>query len=311
MADELGCEVDIYGLILHRQCDKGDTPVTDAVKMYEGTKKVYAKPMTRAEYNEFRGWVLPADEDGSDKGYLVEYVDGGKPNHPAHAGYISWSPDYVFKAAYKEIPIGPVVHEPVTEQELVAKATGPRVTKEELEANIADKAFYYHGLLTICVITLRNGFTVVGESACAWPANYDKDIGERLSFSDAQGKIWPLMGYHLKQQLFENREPTQLQSPQEPDSWMLAQCEESTDSADATTEASAASGGTWQERLRTEYDELSDRLKKLEDFISHNPLFKSLSDRQQRLQIDQREAMQTLFSILEARLHDHGLLLDQ
>jgi hypothetical protein len=289
----------------------------------------------------------------------------------------------------------------VTEAELVAKAIGPRVTKEEMEANIADKAFYYHGLLTICVITLRNGFIVVGESACAWPANYDKDIGERLSFSDAQGKIWPLMGYELKSKValvygsnpksipeqktyigtkvihalpmsrqdyndlrgwelpadengadegylveygdgdaegtrrnhhqfrgyiswspkavFEAayepidiiNYPTQLQSLQEPDSWMLAQCEESTDAADVTTGTSAASEGTWQERLRTEYDELSDRLNKLEDFISHNPLFKSLSDRQQRLQIDQREAMQTLFSILEARLHDHGLLLDQ
>ena len=57
--------------------------------------------MTRQAYNDYRGWTLPADEDGADDGYLVEYMDGGKPNHPAHAGYISWSPKAQFDAAYR------------------------------------------------------------------------------------------------------------------------------------------------------------------------------------------------------------------
>lgn len=68
---------------------------------YLGTKQVAAIPMTRAAYNEYRGWTLPADEDGSDAGYLVEYLDGGKPNHPDHDGYISWSPKEQFDAAYR------------------------------------------------------------------------------------------------------------------------------------------------------------------------------------------------------------------
>lgn len=58
-------------------------------------------PMNRQEYNDFRGWKLPADEDGTDEGYLVEYVDGGKANTPQYAGYVSWSPKDVFERAYQ------------------------------------------------------------------------------------------------------------------------------------------------------------------------------------------------------------------
>lgn len=65
-----------------------------------GVKEVYASKMNRQDYNTYRGWKLPDDEDGSDEGYLVEYLDGGKANHPAHKGYISWSPKDVFERAY-------------------------------------------------------------------------------------------------------------------------------------------------------------------------------------------------------------------
>lgn len=71
---------------------------------YIGTKIILALAMTRLAYNEYRGWSLPADENGADEGYLVEYTDGGAPNHPAHEGYISWSPKAQFDAAY--LPIG-------------------------------------------------------------------------------------------------------------------------------------------------------------------------------------------------------------
>lgn len=68
---------------------------------YYGTKHILAEPMTREEYNFYRGWMLPVDEDGSDLGYLVEYTDGGQVNHLKHAGYISWSPKAVFEQAYQ------------------------------------------------------------------------------------------------------------------------------------------------------------------------------------------------------------------
>ena len=70
------------------------------MQLYTGTKQVKAKPMNRADYITLRGWQLPADEDGTDEGYLVEYVDGGKANVEGYAGYISWSPKAVFEMAY-------------------------------------------------------------------------------------------------------------------------------------------------------------------------------------------------------------------
>ena len=59
------------------------------------------------------------------------------------------------------------------------------------------------GLLTFCVLVLKNGFTVTGESACASPENFDAEIGRKIARENAEQKIWPLMGYHLKQQLSE------------------------------------------------------------------------------------------------------------
>lgn len=71
------------------------------MQQYYGTKNLNAKTMTRGEYNSFRGWEIPANEDPDDAGYLVEYLDGGKANHPDFAGYISWSPADVFEKAYQ------------------------------------------------------------------------------------------------------------------------------------------------------------------------------------------------------------------
>ena len=62
------------------------------MKTYIGTKIIEAKPMTRGDYNTFRGWKIPEDENPEDRGYLVKYPDG----------YISWSPKEVFEEAYRE-----------------------------------------------------------------------------------------------------------------------------------------------------------------------------------------------------------------
>jgi len=72
------------------------------MKTYIGTKIINAKPMTRIDYNVFRGWSLPENENGGDEGYLVEYTDGGVANTEAYKGYISWSPKEVFEKSYKE-----------------------------------------------------------------------------------------------------------------------------------------------------------------------------------------------------------------
>ena len=61
------------------------------MKKYIGTKMIYARPMTRGEYNEYRGWTIPADENPNDEGYLVRY----------HDCYESRSPRSVFEEAYR------------------------------------------------------------------------------------------------------------------------------------------------------------------------------------------------------------------
>lgn len=104
------------------------------------------------------------------------------------------------------------------EQEIQDKGlTAPRVTPADIEANISSEHYYTAGealrigqaprgpldLLTFCVIVLKNGFTVTGESACASPENFDAELGKTIARANAVNKIWPLMGYALKQKLSE------------------------------------------------------------------------------------------------------------
>jgi hypothetical protein len=73
----------------------------DLMTPFIGTKLLKAVPMTRGDYNVERGWQVPENEDPADEGYLVMYLDGGKPNHPNFEGYISWSPKDVFERSYQ------------------------------------------------------------------------------------------------------------------------------------------------------------------------------------------------------------------
>lgn len=336
--------------------------MTTATKTYEGTKRVHARPMNRGEYNAYRSWTVPADENPDDPGYLVEYTDGGTANHPNHKGYISWSPKDVFERSYKEVPqsslpphqqrvldekqdldlriespvesqrerlrrecelilvhgaasvianrpgqarevadgikvfldglevgaedpaqagdslackgincgctdgqshsneciveaamiqgwagdkeardafaaiksktfasraatesvatqpaASPTPVDDAIEAEIQAKGlTAPRVTLADIEASIEVETYFtaangtidagepYHDALerlTFCVLILRNGFTVTGESACASPENFDPEIGRNIARDNAVAKIWPLMGYELKTKL--------------------------------------------------------------------------------------------------------------
>lgn len=90
------------------------------------------------------------------------------------------------------------------EQEIVRKGlTAPRLTPVLIEAAIAGEAYHvFPGTqLTVCCLTLRNDFTVVGESACASPENFDAEIGRRIARENAKQKIWALEGYLLKERL--------------------------------------------------------------------------------------------------------------
>ncbi len=127
---------------------------------YIGKKEIHAVPMNRLAYNQLRGWELPADENGEDEGYLVEYLDGGAANHPDYTGYISWSPAAVFERAYKvaETHIDRLVIEHEELKEKVDKLASflesetclklPVPERDVLAIQLSTMASYY-GLLTV------------------------------------------------------------------------------------------------------------------------------------------------------------------
>ena len=82
------------------------TEVKKQMTTYIGTKVVYAQPMKKSDYNSYRGWETPSNENSEEEGYLVEYAPTpgvqSNPNHPNHENYISWSPKDVFEASYEE-----------------------------------------------------------------------------------------------------------------------------------------------------------------------------------------------------------------
>lgn len=79
--------------------------------------------------------------------------------------------------------------------------TAPRLTPGDIDAKIKGVTHTNlpSGKCTICEITLQNGFTVRGESACVSPENFDQEIGNRISFEKARDKIWQLEGYLLQE----------------------------------------------------------------------------------------------------------------
>jgi hypothetical protein len=109
----------------------------------------------------------------------------------------------------------------ITEHELEERAVALRVTLKDVEDSILFEHYFTAGdaitggvhrlvgkneslnQLTFCLLVLKNGFTVTGQSACADPKNFQKDIGERIARADAVNKIWPLLGYELKTKLDE------------------------------------------------------------------------------------------------------------
>lgn len=85
------------------------------------------------------------------------------------------------------------------------KKEAPTVTIEHLESLITRE--YYHVIpdttTTICVLTVKNGFTVFGKSACVAAENFNKEEGELIARKDALSQLWSLEGYLLRQNLWQ------------------------------------------------------------------------------------------------------------
>lgn len=226
------------------------------------------------------------------------------------------------------------------EQEIQAKGlTAPRVTPADIEANIVSENYFtaadgvfgshhrtsphFNGipgphaleLLTFCVLTLKNGFTVTGESACASPENFDAEIGRNIARQNAVQKIWPLMGYALKQQL--HRRTRFDAEPKTSDETRMQQhgdmvCEsvwtpvEVIPSATLPPAILTSALPPHQKRVIDEKRELDERKEKLEAFFE-TPTFAQLDDSEQGRLHAQRNAMAAYSRILGERIAGFGL----
>ena len=159
----------------------------------------------------------------------------------------------------------------VTETELKAhqeKIGGKRVTLDALKANIVKEEFHVFpgSQLTVCVLTLQNGFTVTGESACADPAMFNAEIGQKIARENAERKIWPLMGYALKEEMMRN----------------------------ASTD--------FRERVKAEARQLQQNIAKLDAFINGNVQFGRLSVDERYDLLEQNVAMKGYYGVLMRRI---------
>lgn len=209
-------------------------------------------------------------------GYYVVYADG----------YASFSPAKAFEEGNTPIDNDA----PVASVEQAIKAAGadraPRVTPTAIGSEIVDEVYFTaaHGvngelatrgdlrrshmgpleLLTFCVLVLRNGFTVTGQSACASPENFDADIGRRIARDDAIRQVWPLLGFRLRDQL-------------------------------------AAIPADFRDRVRAEKKDLDEKIERLSAFIK-SPTYTTLSLEEQGDLHSQRLAMDLYSEYLQKRI---------
>lgn len=207
------------------------------------------------------------------------------------------------------------------EAEIQAKGlTAPRVTTADIEKAIKEEHYYTaqqgvvgasisHGhacsdfsgnplsLVTHCVLTLHNGFTVQGVSAVASPENFDAEIGKKVARQDAVSKLWPLLGFALKEKLFQEQ-----QNPwaAEADEFKRELLHIGGLARQAIAEMTP-NLQPHQRRVLIERTDLADKLAKLRAFIV-TPRFETLPVYEQSLLSEQAVHMQGYLDVLEQRI---------
>lgn len=232
-----------------------------------------------------------------------------------------------------------------------------KVTLQEIEDNIIKQEFVVHGLMTLCILTLKNKFNVVGESACVDPAKYNLEKGKQFAREDAIQKCWPLMGYALRTRMArveEVGEPsgailllgspktyvgtkvvhavpmarkTYLQlrgwpcppneNPEDP-GYLVEYTDGGTPNVEGfpgyvswapknvfeisyTSPLEAPAAGDWLVRLQIEHDQISERYKKLSQFVTSGGIQKLPAVEQQDLR-EQSVIMRDYLAVLVRRI---------
>jgi len=141
------------------------------MKKYIGFKMVEAIPMDLGNYNIYRGWTIPENEDPKREGYLIKYPDN----------YESWSPKEIFEQAYMQV--------------------GDNNTIEERNVNDFIKNYdikQWGNKTTVVHATLANGFIITESSSCVDPANFNIDVGASICKERIQNQVWQMLGFLLQ-----------------------------------------------------------------------------------------------------------------
>ncbi len=153
----------------------GEDKATEPERMdyFIGVKLLQAKPMNLGDYNRYRGWDIPANEDPNRPGYLVKYSDT----------YESWSPKEIFESAFMSLGDG---NDSRITQNMVDDFVGrPEVSQ------ISPKS-------TLVKVTPLTGFEQFEVSSCVDPANYSQQIGEDVAMDRIKNRIWGYLGFVLQ-----------------------------------------------------------------------------------------------------------------
>lgn len=130
-----------------------------------------AKPMTLGEYNTYREWPIPENEDPEREGYWVEYK----------GGYESWSPKEEFEAAYMAVGDNNTVTQEMVEDFISSYET----------IKLGDKT-------TVVKVVLKNGFVIVESASCVDPANFDMALGKNICLGKINDQVWSHLGFLLQ-----------------------------------------------------------------------------------------------------------------
>lgn len=146
------------------------------MKQYIGTKIISAKPMTKGDFNKYKGYENPKSPDT--KGYMVVYPDG----------YESWSPAEVFEKAYLLLDVNTDL-----------RTDNPSISQAMVDNFIAETEVITMGEKTTVVrAVLINGFEIIEASSCVSVENYDKRLGTEICLGRIKNKIWELLGFLLQ-----------------------------------------------------------------------------------------------------------------
>lgn len=172
LPDQVGAMCRRISWLMRKPSNKHEVNVVAKMKSYIGVKIVQAMPMTLGEYNKYRGWTIPENEDPKKPGYLVRYRDD----------YESWSPKDPFDRGYLSMGEDPTT----ISLPMVEEFRGNVVT-----SSVDDKT-------TLVKAEMLSGFVQYLVGSCVDPANYDEEKGKAICIDRINSEIWGYLGFVLQ-----------------------------------------------------------------------------------------------------------------